>query len=108
MGCNMVSYCSPGHRLLDIAHNKDCLEIQRRQSDLRKELNAGESHYTSRHDLVEYLYTMDTYEALSESLTHAFDVLKNDRGDRFSIRDQIPFILLRLGRDQVCYDFCVA
>ncbi|KAH7411953.1 hypothetical protein DE146DRAFT_641871 [Phaeosphaeria sp. MPI-PUGE-AT-0046c] len=51
---------------------------------------------------------MKTYNALSASLIHALEILRHDRNDRFSIREEVPFILLRLGQDQICYDFCVA
>lgn len=108
LGCGMVSYCKLDHRVLDIGHDAICREIQEHQSKIAKLPNEDTSQYTARHGLVSILYEMDTHIAISASLIHAMDVLKHDRRDRYCMREEIPFILLRLGMDQICYDFCVA
>ncbi|KAJ3577267.1 hypothetical protein NPX13_g3301 [Xylaria arbuscula] len=43
--------------------------------------------------------------AVEKALAHFQDMLRLCRGDNLGIRDLVPSLLLRLGREQDCYDF---
>ncbi|KAL8997097.1 MAG: hypothetical protein Q9169_003533 [Polycauliona sp. 2 TL-2023] len=60
----------------------------------------------SRFALVEAYLKVDTYAAVEAARSHLADMLRLCRGDNMGVRDLVPAILLRLGRDQDCYDFC--
>ncbi|KAK7542052.1 uncharacterized protein J3D65DRAFT_612451 [Phyllosticta citribraziliensis] len=46
-----------------------------------------------------------TVESLSLALDHTMDMLRLCRGDNLGMRWQVPALLLRLGKEQQCYDF---
>lgn len=48
---------------------------------------------------------LPTLDATQASLDHALDVLHLDHGDNIQVRHLTPALVLRLGRDQDCYDF---
>ena len=58
-----------------------------------------------RYALVEALLTEHTYAAVSAALDHLLDMLRLCRGDNMGVRDSVPALYLRLGREQECYDF---
>lgn len=43
--------------------------------------------------------------AVQESLHHLLDMLRLDRSDNMELRDMVPALFIRLGRDQDAYDF---
>lgn len=59
----------------------------------------------SRYAVVEAYLAIDTYAAVEAARSHLADMLRLCRGDNMGVRDLVPAILLRLGRDQECYDF---
>ncbi|KAK0733167.1 hypothetical protein B0T26DRAFT_683029 [Lasiosphaeria miniovina] len=46
------------------------------------------------------------HQGIEDALTICQALVRLDRVDRESCRDLVPALLLRLGRDQECYDFC--
>ncbi|KAH8163738.1 hypothetical protein CIB48_g4509 [Xylaria polymorpha] len=51
------------------------------------------------------LLQIDTIKAVEKALAHFQDMLRLCRSDNLGIRDIVPGLLLRLGREQECYDF---
>ena len=59
----------------------------------------------ARFALVEAILKMNTYDAVNAAAEHLLDMCRLSRGDNMSVRDIIPALLIRLGKDQECYDF---
>ena len=59
----------------------------------------------ARYDLVEAIIKIKTFDAVNVSLDHLMDMLRLCRTDNLGLRDVVPAMFLRLGRDQKCYDF---
>ncbi|KAJ9145311.1 Ribonuclease H [Pleurostoma richardsiae] len=59
----------------------------------------------ARFAVADALLKVDTVRALEDALGHFNDMLRLCRSDNMGVRDIIPHILLRLGREQECYDF---
>jgi hypothetical protein len=62
-------------------------------------------YMTARFALVEALVKIKTKHAVQAALNHLLDVLRLCRGDNMGVRDLVPALFLRLGKDQQCYDF---
>jgi hypothetical protein len=127
--CNAVEYCNPVHQILHRpGHRSVCAKVKRAQATYRKEekslrrrfgneilelkwglfwrIEEANEYMRSRRLLVEALLMMNTAQAVQQSLDHLFDMLKLVRKDDIGVRDLVPALLLRLGRDQEAYDFC--
>ena len=59
----------------------------------------------ARFALVEAILEVNTYDAVEKAADHLLDMCRLCRGDNMGVRDLIPALLLRLGKDQECYDF---
>lgn len=59
----------------------------------------------ARYALVEAILKVRTYDAVVAALDHVMDCMRLCRSDNMGVRDLVPALLLRLGRDQECYDF---
>ena len=59
----------------------------------------------ARHSLVEAILKIKTFDAVKSALDHIMDILRLNRGDNMGVRYMVPALLLRLDRDQECYDF---
>ena len=46
------------------------------------------------------------YAAVEAAHDHVMDILRLNHSDNMGVRDMVPSLKLRLGRDQECYDFC--
>jgi hypothetical protein len=66
---------------------------------------ATRPYMQARYALVEALLKIKTYAAVEAALNHLLDMLRLCRGDTMGVRDIVPALFLRLGRDQECYDF---
>ena len=64
------------------------------------------SYMRARYALVEALLKIKTYAAVEAAHGHLMDLLRLCRSDNMGVRDLVPALKLRLGRDQECYDFC--
>jgi hypothetical protein len=132
-GCKVRVYCGREHQVSDRdAHKKACNSIKKAQHTLdlkEQELRAhpgdfmtppnlfeeGVGHFWGIHEtrpymraryaLIESLLKIKTSHAVQSALNHALDMLRLCRGDNIGVRDCIPAMFLRLGKDQACYDF---
>ncbi|KAH0563525.1 hypothetical protein GP486_001905 [Trichoglossum hirsutum] len=59
----------------------------------------------ARFALVEALGKVKTYDAVQAQLDHVVDMLRLCRSDNMGVRDLVPPLMLRLNKDQECYDF---
>ena len=59
----------------------------------------------ARFGLVEALLEVQTFDAVDQAHSHLMHMLRLCRGDNMGVRDLVPALFLRLGRDQECYDF---
>jgi hypothetical protein len=59
----------------------------------------------ARFAAAEALLKVDTLPAVEQALAHFSDMLRLCRNDDLGARDVVPALLLRLGREQECYDF---
>jgi hypothetical protein len=59
----------------------------------------------ARCGLVLALGEIKTREAVEAQLEHDLDMLRLCRSDNIGVREDIPHLMLRLDRDQECYDF---
>ncbi|OIW23227.1 hypothetical protein CONLIGDRAFT_693786 [Coniochaeta ligniaria NRRL 30616] len=67
---------------------------------------AGTRDYMrARFAAADALLRIDTAAAVEKALGHFTAMLQLNRSDNLGVRDIIPCLLLRLGREQKCYDF---
>ncbi|KAB5576148.1 hypothetical protein GE09DRAFT_617833 [Coniochaeta sp. 2T2.1] len=113
-------------------HNKQCSAVQKALEHMQEEERAvrehpgdfmtlanpfetGVGHFwdlidtrdymRARFGLVEELPKLDNSTAVASALDHLTDMLRLNRSDNMGLRDKVPALFLRLGRDQECYDF---
>ena len=67
---------------------------------------ATRDYMRARFVLVESLLKVKTYAAVEAAHGHCMDILRLCSSDNMGIRDKVPALKLRLGKDQECYDFC--
>ncbi|KAI4223505.1 MAG: hypothetical protein L6R36_005384 [Xanthoria steineri] len=58
----------------------------------------------ARYALVRVILNIKTFDAVKSAAEHARDILRLCRSDNLGVRDMLPAIYLRLGRDQDAYD----
>ncbi|MCJ1439195.1 hypothetical protein MMC27_008586 [Xylographa pallens] len=132
--CRVVYYCNREHQAAHRgAHKEACLDIKKSRQYLEREearlrshpgdfmtpANLFEEHaghfwgihetrpyMRARYGLVEALLQIKTYAAVEAADSHIMDILRLCRTDNMGVRDVLPALDLRLGRDQQCYDFC--
>ena len=132
-GCKVQVYCGREHQVSDRdAHKKACNSVKKAQHTLDLEeqklrahpgdfmtppnlFEEGVGHFWGIHEtrpymraryaLIESLLKIKTSQAVQSALNHALDMLRLCRGDNIGVRDCIPAMFLRLGKDQACYDF---
>lgn len=63
------------------------------------------TYMRARCALVEALSKIDTLDAVRSALSHLMDMLRLCRSDNMGVRDIISSLMLRLGKEQECYDF---
>ena len=133
--CKVTVYCGREHQASDRpAHRRACNGIKRAQATLASceaELRAlpgdqfvpsgeeifseNEGHFwnlretrpymRARYALIEALLEVKTRTAVEEALFHAWGMMRLCYDDYLGARNVVPGMLLRLGRDQRCYDF---
>jgi MYND finger len=130
----MIRYCSKEHQISDWpAHKSACTAIKKRNTKLKAEeetlhatpddgfMNHGDpfvngvgrfwgllhtrNYMRARYALIEALLKVKTLDAAEAALDHLLDMLRLCRGDNMGVRNLVPHLMLRLGRDQECYDF---
>lgn len=131
--CLVVYYCCHDHQKAHFPkHKSGCKAIKRLSAKLKREEDELRSNHD---DLFEYRDVFETQvghfwgiyetrdymraknelltefermgnpEALQAALTHAMDCLRLCRSDNMGIRGLIPSMMIRLNKDQECYDF---
>ena len=60
----------------------------------------------ARNALIEALLKVKTHAAVEAAHGHCMDLLRLSGRDIMAIREKVPGLKLRLGKDQECYDFC--
>ncbi|TRX92218.1 hypothetical protein FHL15_006833 [Xylaria flabelliformis] len=132
-GCKVVQYCSADHQKKHRPkHKAACISIIKSREKLEKEEAALRAHpgdvllpsnvfengvgrfwgLTGTRDYMrarcaaaDALLQIDTIKAVEKALAHFQDMLRLCRSDNLGIREVVPGLLLRLGREQECYDF---
>jgi hypothetical protein len=59
----------------------------------------------ARFALVEAYLDLKTFDSVKTALDHTMEILRLCRSDNMGVRNLAPHMMLRLGRDQDCYDF---
>jgi hypothetical protein len=133
--CKVVQYCGREHQASDRPiHKRFCNAIKKAQAkydeeeaDLRSNPGNGfdmpanvfddcaghfwgilgtRDYMRARYAVVEALLKINTKQAVQTALDHLLDMLRLCRSDNMGVRDSVPSLYLRLGRDQEAYDFC--
>lgn len=126
----MLIQWTPGtkdHQTADWSkHKSDCTRIKKARTHLQREEEAlraespdiftedvghfwglieTRNYMRARYGVVEATLKLRTFEAIEAAHEHLADMLQLCRGDNMGVRDMVPALLLRMGRDQECYDF---
>ncbi|KAI1370526.1 hypothetical protein F4677DRAFT_465136 [Hypoxylon crocopeplum] len=132
-GCHAILYCSVDHQKADRPqHKSSCNIVKHAREELVKEEAAlrarpGDAsmpenpfetarggfwswqptrpYMRSRLALTAALLNIKTGVAVETALKHSLKMLQLNPGDNQGVRDQVPGLFLRLGRDQEAYDF---
>ncbi|KAI0469813.1 hypothetical protein GGR56DRAFT_668408 [Xylariaceae sp. FL0804] len=131
VGCKVVRYCGVAHQKKHRPEHKDaCNAIKASREKLATEEAAlrsrprnwlpnlfedGVGHFYGILETRDYmrarcaaahdLLCVDTVQAVEAALDHFMDMLRLCRSDNLGVRDIVPGLMLRLGREQECYDF---
>ncbi|KAL8666238.1 MAG: hypothetical protein Q9168_007522 [Polycauliona sp. 1 TL-2023] len=131
--CKVTPYCSRDHQVLDREkHAVHCKAIKRAQITVDREeqklrddpgswpnppnpfetsvghfwgIMSTRDYMRARYALLEAILKIKTLEAAKSAALHIRDLLRLCRSDNMGVRDMLPAIYLRLGRDQDAYDF---
>ncbi|KAI4126533.1 MAG: hypothetical protein LQ338_003689 [Usnochroma carphineum] len=132
--CKITPYCSRDHQVLDRErHAPDCRVVKRargvlelEEQELRDEpgdglftpahpfetsvghfwgIHSTRDYMRARYALVEANLNIKTFDAVKSAAQHIRDMLRLCRSDNMGVRDLLPALYLRLGRDQEVYDF---
>lgn len=132
-GCRVVTYCSTDHQTTHRpTHRAACTAIKNTHAKLDQEEAALRAHpgdaftpadvfntrvgrfwgilgtrdyMRARFAAANALLKINSVLAVEKALGHFTDMLRLCRSDNLGIRDIVPDLLLRLGREQECYDF---
>jgi hypothetical protein len=102
--CTFVHYCCRQHYIADARYHGLFCSRMKAYIDLPLDLKNLEECSC----FLLTLYEADTYITLEVALRIAMSMLQAKRSDPLGVRNVVPFILLRLGRFQLCFDFCLA
>ncbi|KAI4620737.1 uncharacterized protein J4E87_007065 [Alternaria ethzedia] len=131
--CKVVYYCSPSHQAADRpAHKTFCKRVQKATFFFEKEQAAlkaykgitdwrkvfetpledfwgceqGRKYIRAGKEFVHELLRFNTKVAVEEALLWTLALMKLSPKDPLGLRCITPFLYIRTGRDQECYDFC--
>ncbi|KAK3377472.1 hypothetical protein B0H63DRAFT_546895 [Podospora didyma] len=134
-GCKVVYYCGAAHQKEDRkSHKAACSfikqtreKLEHEESALRNNPGAGEwcmpadvfttrvgrfwsidgtrAYMKARFAAANALLLVHTIPAVEMALAHFTDMLRLNRNDDLGVADIVPVLLLRLDREQECYDF---
>eukprot|EP01084_Bolivina_argentea_P244037 408921_1 len=130
--CHSAYYCNQKCQKLDYANHKTyCLQYKKLNSLMNQERrileNANENYfepytighfwslaetrnycqarYTLAEHILVYAECKETQKIYETGLAHFMELLRLIHGDNMGLRDQVPFILLKLNRDNDAYNF---
>ncbi|KAI1635329.1 hypothetical protein F4809DRAFT_614330 [Biscogniauxia mediterranea] len=131
--CQVVLYCGVEHQMAHRPqHKSPCKTIKKARENLEREerelrdhpdgINAPENPFVNarakfwkytgtrpymlaRDELMMAYLSIRTGEAVQVALGHCLGMLDLCHGDNMGIRNQVPALYLRLGRDQEAFDF---
>ena len=132
--CKVVHYCGRDHQLAHRDHHKKaCNAIKKSQRFLNREetklrydpsdvflpeilreeqvdhdwgILVTPDDMRASYVLVQALLKLKTYAAVEAAHDECMDMLSLCSSDNAGIRNKVPALKLRLGKDQECYDFC--
>ena len=128
--CHMVRYCGKKHQADDFPrHQELCKEyvaavkrMKKEEAKLRRGIDdwgnpfeeevgnfwgifETRDYMRSVYAVIERLNRFMTTDATTAALDHCMECLRLCRGDNMGIREIVPSFLIRLKKDQECYDF---
>lgn len=132
-GCKAISYCGAEHQTNHRGEHKDACKkikkslakLEREEAELRNHppdmffpanvfetcvgrfwgIHETRDYMRARYAAADALLQVESRIAVEKALEHFTDMLRLCRSDNMGVRDVVPFLLLRLGREQECYDF---
>jgi len=131
--CKVVYYCSPAHQAADrAAHKTFCKRVQKATFIFEKEQAAlkaykgitdwrkvfetpledfwgyeeGRRYIKAGKEFVHELLRFNTKAAVEKALLWTLALMKLSPKDPSGLRCITPFLYIRTGRDQECYDYC--
>ncbi|EME83909.1 uncharacterized protein MYCFIDRAFT_119762, partial [Pseudocercospora fijiensis CIRAD86] len=134
-GCKVVRYCSKEHQTEDWPRHKvQCVTVKKARSAMDREerklrqepdqpdpfrngdpfetdvghfwgIIETRSYMRAKYGYLDGLRKVKTKEAVQAALDQANDCLRLCRGDNMGVRDMVPALMIRLGKDQQAYDF---
>ncbi|KAI0517035.1 hypothetical protein F5B22DRAFT_144379 [Xylaria bambusicola] len=132
-GCKVVQYCGTAHQKQHRPeHKAACASIVKSREKLEKEeatlraqpgdilmpsdvfetgvggfwgILGTRAYMRARFAAADALLQINSIKAVEKALAHYQDMLRLCRSDNLGARDIVPGLLLRLGREQECYDF---
>ena len=132
--CKVTLYCSRDHQVSDRGrHAPDCKAVKRtrhlfEQEEQKVRDEPGDGLFTpanpfetsvghfwgimdtrdymrARYAYVRAVLKIKTFDAVDLAASHLRDMIHLNRSDNMGVRDLLPALYLRLGRDQEAYDF---
>ncbi|KAL8901919.1 MAG: hypothetical protein Q9207_004960 [Kuettlingeria erythrocarpa] len=132
--CKVTPYCTRIHQILDREkHASLCKAVKRASSVVERgeqalrdepgdgvfnpanpfetsvghfwEILSTRDYMRTRFALVEATLKLKSFDAVKSAADHIRDMLRLCRSDNMGLRDMLPALYLRLGRDQDAYDF---
>ncbi|KAJ3181613.1 hypothetical protein HDU85_003555 [Gaertneriomyces sp. JEL0708] len=131
--CNLVLYCSREHESVDwAAHHPICHRLSERRRLVNKEekrlrakpedamfpadvftngvgcfwdIYDTRGYMMARYHVIDVMKEVKTHRAVQAQLDDCMDMLRLCRSDNVGVRGMVPALMLRLGKDQECYDF---
>lgn len=128
-GCDVMMYCGPDHKAANYPqHRNACQTIQEKRAimdQLKSDLindplegnhfieNVGifwttpttRPYMRARWAVVEELRRVKTVQSVKLQLEHLLEMLRLDGSDKAGAQEYVPGLLLRLNKDQDCYDY---
>ncbi|KAE8351304.1 hypothetical protein BDV28DRAFT_137353 [Aspergillus coremiiformis] len=133
-GCKVMLYCGREHQVAHReSHKSACSIIRRRRATMDQEeqalrncpgdfmMPAGDAfvncvghfwglldtrdYMRARFGVVEAMSQIKSEESVHSQLDHSTDLLRLCRSDNMGVRGLVPALMLRLNKDQDCYDF---
>ncbi|GLI79005.1 hypothetical protein PoHVEF18_007327 [Penicillium ochrochloron] len=132
-GCKVVSYCGRDHQVADRPlHKSACSAIRKARVKMEHEEQILRTHpgdfmmpadpftnsvghfwgildtrdyMRARFALVDHMGEIQNVQSVQAQLDHFMDMLRLCRSDNMGVRHLVPGLMLRLHKDQECYDF---